>query len=85
MPNSRWILLLFSVAIIAALAGCGGSTTNVQNPPAPAASSVSIAFKPAPTGSISLAGTAPIVAVVSNDPSSAGVDWALLCQGVRHC
>jgi hypothetical protein len=71
--------------MIAALAGCGGSTMNVQNPPAPAASSVSIAFKPAPTGSISLAATAPITAVVSNDPSSAGVDWALLCQNKTNC
>lgn len=85
MAISRWILLLVSAAIIAVLAGCGGSTTNVQNPPAPPSSSVSIAFQPAPAASVTLNSTTLMTAVVSNDPSNAGVDWALLCQSSINC
>lgn len=85
MPIGKWILLLASVAVIATLTGCGDSTTNVQNQPSPPASSVSIAFQPAPAGSLSQISTTKIAAVVSNDPSSAGVDWALLCQDSGNC
>jgi len=81
----RWILSLVSAAGIAALAGCGGSTTNVQNPPAPPSTPVSIAFQPAPAASVTLNSTIPIAAVVSNDPSNAGVDWALPCQSNANC
>jgi len=81
----RWILLLLSAAMIAALAGCGRSTMNVQNPPAPEASNLSIAFQPTPTGTISLSATATLTAVVSNDASKAGVDWSLLCQSNSNC
>jgi hypothetical protein len=81
----RSILLLLSAAIVAALAGCGGSTTNVQNPPAPPSSPVSIAFQPAPATSVTLNSNTPITAVVSNDPRNAGVDWALLCQNHANC
>lgn len=84
MATSKWILLLLSVAI-SGLAGCGGSTTNVQNQPAPPVSSVSIAFQPAPPASLSQISTVPITAVVSNDSSNAGVDWALLCQDTGNC
>ena len=85
--TSRWILLLVSVAMITNLAGCEGSMTNVQNQPAPhASSSVSIAFQPAPPSSISQNATnTPITAVVSDDPSKAGVDWALLCKNAGNC
>jgi len=82
---SRHILLLLSVAMIVGLAGCGGSTTNVQNPPAPPSTPVSIAFQPAPAASVTLNSTTPFTAVVSNDPTDAGVDWALLCQGNANC
>jgi hypothetical protein len=84
--TANWTSLLLSVALTAVLAACGGSNnTNLHNPPAPPVSAVSIAFQPAPSGSISLAGTATITAVVSNDPTSAGVDWALLCQSNTSC
>ena len=85
MAIRRWILSLVSAAGIAALAGCGGSTTNVQNPPAPPSTPVSIAFQPAPAASVTLNSTIPIAAVVSNDPSNAGVDWALPCQSNANC
>jgi hypothetical protein len=81
----RWIFLLASVGMIAVLASCGASTLNVQNPPAPAASAVSIVFQPEPTGSLNLASQTPITAVVSNDSSNAGVDWSLLCQNSGNC
>ncbi len=85
MATRRWILLLLSVAMISGLAGCGGSSTNVQNQPAPAVSSVAIAFQPAPPATVSQIATAPITAVVSNDSTNAGVDWALLCQNIGNC
>jgi hypothetical protein len=81
----RRILLLLSGAIIAILAGCGGSTTNVQNPPAPPSTPVSIVFQPAPAESVTLNSNTPITAVVSDDPSNSGVDWALLCQNNANC
>lgn len=81
----RSILLLLSLAMIASLAGCGKSTTNVQNPPPPAVTPVSIAFQPAPTASIPINATAALTAVVSNDSSNAGVDWSLLCTNKTNC
>lgn len=73
--------------MIAGFAGCGGgSTANVQNPPAPPpASTVAIAFQPAPAASIAINATSPLTAVVSNDPSNAGVDWSLTCQNPGNC
>ncbi len=85
MATRRWILLLLSVAMISGLAGCGGSSTDVQNQPAPPVPSVSIAFQPAPPATVSQIATAPITAVVSNDSTDAGVDWALLCQSTGNC
>ncbi len=85
MAIRRWILALLSAAIIAALVACGGSTTNVKNPPAPPSTPVSIAFQPAPAASVTLNSAIPITAVVSNDPSNAGVDWALPCQSNTNC
>ena len=85
MAIRRRILLLLSAAMIAGFTGCGGSTMNVQNPPAPASAAVAIAFKPAPAGSITLNATATLSAVVSNDPTNAGVDWSLLCQSTTNC
>jgi hypothetical protein len=85
----KWIPLFFAAAAMSPLAlltGCGGTnTTNVQNPPAPPASSVSIAFQPAPAGNIALNATTTLTASVTNDPSSAGVDWSLLCPTGGSC
>ena len=87
MVIRKWILQLLSAAMLSILAACGGgSTLNIQNPPPPpASSSVSIAFQPAPPSSLALGGTAPVTAVVSNDPSNAGVDWSLNCQNPGNC
>jgi hypothetical protein len=73
-------------AVISALAGCGGgSTANVQNPPAPALSKVSISFQSAPAGSIPVGATTTFTAIVGNDPTLAGVDWSLTCQNTGNC
>jgi hypothetical protein len=80
-----WWRRLCPVAMIAILSGCGPSNKNVQNPAAPPSTSVSIAFQPAPAQTMSLSGTATLTAVVSNDPSNEGVDWALLCQSNSNC
>ncbi len=85
MADLRWILLFLLVVAIAVSTGCGGSTTNIQNPPAPATTPISIAFTPAPVVSLNLASTTTFTAVVNNDPSDAGVDWALLCQNNTNC
>jgi hypothetical protein len=79
------MLVFFAAVVTAILTGCGGNATNVQNPPAPASSAVSIAFQPAPVPAISLNASTVLTAVVSDDPSSAGVDWSLLCQSNSNC
>jgi hypothetical protein len=81
----RWIVLLLAAAMSAILAGCGGSTANIQNPPAPPSTPVAIAFQPAPPGTISLGTTTALVAVVTNDSSNSGVDWSLICQSGASC
>jgi hypothetical protein len=58
---------------------------SVQNPPPPLGAAVSIAFQPAPAGSIPINATAALTAVVSNDSSNAGVDWSLLCAKNANC
>ena len=80
MATRRWILVLPLVAAISLLAGCAGSTANVQNPPAPPSSTVTIAFQPTPPASVVLSSSTPLTAVVSNDSSSEGVDWSLTCS-----
>jgi hypothetical protein len=81
----RWILLSLTAMLTIALAGCNsGSTANVQNPPAPPAAGLSIAFQPTPPSSTVLNVSMPITAVVTNDTSNggsgSGVDWTLTCQ-----
>jgi hypothetical protein len=76
----RWILFLLPVATMSLLAGCGGSTTNVQTPPPPPGSQVSIAFQPEPSGSLAVGFSENLTALVSNDPNNYGVDWSLTCQ-----
>jgi|HubBroStandDraft_6_1064221.scaffolds.fasta_scaffold00330_7 hypothetical protein len=83
--RSILFLLLPPAAMILVLAGCGGSTANVQNPAAPPDSKISIAFQPAPPGAILINATTALTAVVSNDPSNAGVDWSLTCSNPGNC
>jgi hypothetical protein len=78
----------FLAAVMASmLAACGGggSTTNVQNPPAPTSTPVSIAFQTPPASTITLNATTSVSAVVTNDPNGAGVDWALTCNPKGNC
>ena len=85
MLTRSQILTLFAAVLVAVLTGCGGSTTNVQNPPPPASTNVSIAFQPVPVQTISLNTATTITAVVNDDSSNAGVDWSLLCQTGSNC
>src|SRR5579864_9148642 len=84
VATRQWILLLASATVSAVLAGCGGTGT-IQNPPPPPPSSVAIAFQPALPASVSLNSPTLVTAVVSHDPSNAGVDWALTCQSGSNC
>jgi hypothetical protein len=85
VATRQWSLFLLSGAM-SILAGCGGGTTaNVQNPPAPAAAQVSIAFQPTPPSSVVIGGSASITAAVSNDGTNAGVDWSLNCPNTGNC
>ena len=77
--------LLLSVVMMLFFTGCAGPSTNVQNPPPPPSTSISIAFQPSPPTTISVAASTPITAVVNNDATNAGVDWALLCPTNTDC
>jgi hypothetical protein len=81
----RWSLFVISGAI-SLVAGCGGGTTvNVQNPPAPAVPPVSISFQPTPPSSLMIGGSTPLTAVVNSDPTNSGVDWSLNCPNAGNC
>jgi len=73
-------LVPFAALAILFLASCGGSTFDVQNPPPPPPQDITIAFATPPPTTMSIAGTASLTATVTNDPSNAGVDWALTCS-----
>jgi hypothetical protein len=86
--SSKWVLRIISATTLSLLTACGGggSTLNLENQPAPpVSSSLSISFQPAPPSSLNLGGTAAVIAVVSNDPSNAGVDWSANCQNPGSC
>ncbi len=85
MATKRWILFLLPAAMISVLAGCGGSTYNVQNPPPPPPTNVSIAFQPEPASAINVGFSENVTAVVTNDPQNYGVDWSLSCQNPPNC
>lgn len=87
MAGRKRVCTFFCMAMSAVLAACSGNNNlTLQNPPAPAsATAASIAFSPTPVAAINLVGTAQFTAVVKNDPSDAGVDWSLLCQGGTNC
>lgn len=85
--SSRLLLSIAIAAISALMVACsGGSTLNVQNPPASSNSqALTIAFKPAPPTSIVINGTATATAVVQNDVNKAGVDWTISCAQTLEC
>ena len=80
MAMQRWVPFLLAAAMITFLAGCGGSTANVQNPPPPPQQNVTIMFSPQPGGALAVGSSESVTAVVTNDPSNEGVDWGLTCQ-----
>lgn len=85
LVTTRFLVALFSIAMVSVLMGCGVST-DVQNPPPPPnASSLSIAFQTAPPASVIYTSVAPLTAVVKNDPSSSGVDWSVSCSSPGNC
>jgi hypothetical protein len=79
-------LLVACVATTVGLSGCGGgsSPTSLSTGTSPPPQSVSIAFQPPPPGSLTINLTTPVTAVVSNDPTNAGVNWVLTCH-VTDC
>jgi hypothetical protein len=85
VANRNWIPWLVLAAILSVLGGCGGTSTNVQNPPPPPPSNLSIGFQPTPPGSIAINTTASVTAVVSDDSSNAGVDWSFSCPNTSSC
>jgi hypothetical protein len=76
----RWVPFLLAAAMTSFLAGCGGSTANVQNPPPPQQQNVTVAFQPEPGASLSVGASESVTAVVTNDPDNEGVSWELTCQ-----
>jgi len=75
----RWVLILLAAAMTLFLAGCGGSTANVQNPPTSAAAERDDCLS---TGAWRVAQcgiSESVTAVVTNDPDSEGVSWELTC------
>ncbi len=80
----EWILFLLSVSIMLGLAACGG-TNNVQNPPPPPGSNVSVAFNPMPVSGLFINASTEITAVVDNDPNNYGVDWSVTCNNKGSC
>ena len=86
MATRIYIYVLAVCALTLLTVGCGGgssgvSTSTASTTPQP----LTISFQPAPPTSILLNGTTAVTAVVRNDPSNAGVDWALTCASQTNC
>ncbi|MGA9901574.1 MAG: hypothetical protein WBQ39_06530 [Terriglobales bacterium] len=82
----NWTLFFSAAAMLSLLAGCGGSTFNVQNPPPPPPSQVAIAYQPEPGATLPVGSGENLTAVVTNDPNNYGVDWSVTCQnGAGTC
>ncbi|HEY6330978.1 MAG TPA: hypothetical protein VI756_16720, partial [Blastocatellia bacterium] len=80
MAARRRILTFLFLAAISFSIACGGGSSSSSSHTTQA--SVSIALNPAPTSSsVPVGSTTGIqfTPVVSNDPNSAGVDWAITC------
>ncbi len=85
MASKQWILSLLAAAMMAVLAGCNsGGTANVQNPPPPAQSNVTIAVQTSGLvkGSVPVNGTVSLTATVQGNSTQVGegVGWLLTCQ-----
>ncbi len=61
---TRWILFLLAAVLSAGLAGCGGSTANVQNPPPPVQTQITVAFSPQPAPTVAVSFSENVIAVV---------------------
>ena len=85
MATRRWVLFLIWVAITLELSGCGGSTFSVQNPPPPPPPDITIAFQTPPPPFLAINATTSLTAIVTNDSSNSGVDWALSCSQTGNC
>lgn len=81
MSIRKSILTLTALAVIGTLVGCSNNNSTTTPPPV---ISVSLAGAPA---SLQINTTATLTATVSNDPSSAGVTWAVSCSssGAEAC
>ena len=84
MATKRWILCLLPAAMISLLAGCGGSTANVQNPPPPPPNNVTISVQTTglTNGSIPVSGIVTLTATVQGTATQVGegVAWSMTCQ-----
>ena len=80
MTAIRRILILVSIAALALLAGCGSSSSSPVQ-----AQTLAIALNPPPSSTtVPVGDTTGIqfTAVVSNDPGTNGLDWAITCTAV---
>lgn len=83
--NLRFLFLaVVSIAMLLGLSSCGAGT-NVQNPPPPPVSNVSVSFNPTPVTGLSINGNTQLIAVVNNDPNNYGVDWSVTCNNKGNC
>jgi hypothetical protein len=77
---ARWVLIFFMTAALFLSTACSTSTSSSSSQKAQAA--VSIALQPAPSTTTVIVGSTTgiqFTPVVNNDPSNAGVDWAMTC------
>lgn len=73
--SKRLVLGQLSIALpLLVLSACGGGGGGETFP-------ISVMFSTAPPSSISIGTTASVAAIVSNDPSDAGVRWSATCSG----
>jgi hypothetical protein len=78
---TKRIVTLLTIGALSFLAGCGGGSSSSSSKPQSA--SVSIALNPAPASTSVPVGSSTGIQfhpVVSNDPTNAGVDWAITCS-----
>jgi hypothetical protein len=73
MKTTKRIRALLTVIFVTGLAACGGGGGGGSPPP------ISVAFGGPLPGSLSISDTVSLTAIVSNDPSVAGVAWSVSC------